>query len=121
MGFIVTSKHHGDKIYAGQIIRYIVTPVLGIPLKWCTEITHVVDKQYFVDEQRFGPYAFWHHQHRFRAVEGGVEMEDILNYKVPLGFIGDLVNALFVKNQVAQIFEYRTKVLTERFGIQKLY
>ena len=117
MGFIVTSKHHGDKIYAGQIIRYIVTPVLGIPLKWCTEITHVVDKQYFVDEQRFGPYAFWHHQHRFRAVEGGVEMEDILNYKVPLGFIGDLVNALFVKNQVAQIFEYRTKVLTERFGI----
>ena len=121
MGFIVTSKHHGDKIYAGQIIRYIVTPVLGIPLKWCTEITHVVDKQYFVDEQRFGPYAFWHHQHRFRSVEGGVEMEDILNYKVPLGFIGDLVNALFVKNQVAQIFEYRTKVLTERFGIQKLY
>lgn len=116
MGFVVTSAHHGEKMYAGQIIRYIVKPVLGIPLKWCTEITHVVDKQYFVDEQRFGPYAFWHHQHRFTEIPGGVMMEDILNYKVPFGFLGDLVNALFVRNEVNQIFEYRRKILTERFG-----
>ncbi|MCE7060409.1 SRPBCC family protein [Dyadobacter sp. CY343] len=116
MGFIVTSKHHGEQMYAGQIIRYIVKPVLGIPLKWCTEITHVVDKQYFVDEQRFGPYAFWHHQHRFTETADGVLMEDILNYKVPLGFIGDIVNALFVRNEVRKIFTYRNRILTERFG-----
>ena len=116
MGFVVTSRHHGEKMYPGQIIRYIVKPVLGIPLKWCTEITHVEDKKYFIDEQRFGPYAFWHHQHHFTVVEGGVLMEDILNYKVPLGFLGDIVDSLFVKNEVEGIFTYRKKVLTERFG-----
>ena len=116
MGFVVTSRHHGEKMYPGQIIRYIVKPVLGIPLKWCTEITHVEDKKYFIDEQRFEPYAFWHHQHHFTAVEGGVLMEDILNYKVPLGFLGDIVDSLFVKNEVEGIFTYRKKVLTERFG-----
>ena len=116
MGFVVTSKHSGETMYAGQIIRYIVKPVLGIPLKWCTEITHVEDKKYFIDEQRFGPYAFWHHQHHFTAIEGGVLMEDILNYKVPLGFLGDIVDAVFVHNEVKGIFEYRKKILTERFG-----
>jgi ligand-binding SRPBCC domain-containing protein len=115
MGFVVTSKHHGEEMYAGQIIRYIVKPVFGIPLKWCTEITHVVDKKYFIDEQRFGPYAFWHHQHHFTALDDGVLMEDILHYKVPFGFLGDWVSALFVKNEVNKIFEYRKKILTERF------
>jgi ligand-binding SRPBCC domain-containing protein len=115
MGFVVTSVHHGEQMYAGQIIRYIVRPMFGIPLKWCTEITHVADKQYFVDEQRFGPYAFWHHQHRFTAVEGGVLMEDILHYKVPFGFIGGWVDALFVNKEVNKIFSYRKKILTERF------
>ncbi|MCE6993160.1 SRPBCC family protein [Dyadobacter sp. CY323] len=116
MGFVVKSTTYRQKMYAGQIIRYIVRPILGIPLKWCTEITHVVDKQYFIDEQRFGPYAFWHHQHHFTAIEDGVLMEDILHYKVPFGFIGDWVNALFVKKEVSAIFAYRKKVLTERFG-----
>ena len=117
MGFVVTSRYHGEKMYTGQIIRYIVKPVLGLPLKWCTEITHVSDKQYFVDEQRFGPYSFWHHQHRFKEVDGGVLMEDILNYKLPFGFIGNIVDALFVQNEVMGIFEYRKKVLVERFGL----
>lgn len=116
MDFVVTSKHHGEKMYPGQIIRYIVKPVLGIPLNWCTEITHVVDRKYFIDEQRFGPYAFWHHQHHFAEVEGGVVMTDILNYKVPLGFLGDIADAVFINNEVKGIFEYRKKVLTERFG-----
>ncbi|WP_221392268.1 SRPBCC family protein [Dyadobacter sp. NIV53] len=116
MGFVVTSKHHGEKMYTGQIIRYVVRPVLGIPMKWCTEITHVEDKKYFIDEQRFGPYSFWHHQHHFTAVDGGVLMEDILNYKVPLGFLGNIVDALFVKNEVKGIFEYRKKILTSMFG-----
>ena len=116
MGFVVTSKHSGDIMYAGQIIRYIVKPVLGIPLKWCTEITQVSHEKYFIDEQRFGPYAFWHHQHHFTENESGVFMEDILNYKVPLGPIGDLVDALYIHNEVKSIFEYRKKILTSRFG-----
>ncbi|WP_138476225.1 SRPBCC family protein [Dyadobacter bucti] len=115
MGFVVTSSHHGEKMYAGQIIRYIVRPLFGIPLKWCTEITHVADRQYFVDEQRFGPYAFWHHQHRFTEVPGGVLMEDILHYKLPFGFIGNIVDTLLVRNEVLGIFAYRKKVLDERF------
>ncbi|ACT92332.1 SRPBCC family protein [Dyadobacter fermentans] len=116
MGFVVTSSAHGDRMYAGQIIRYIVKPLMGIPLKWCTEITHVVDKQYFVDEQRFGPYAFWHHQHRFTEQNGGVLMEDILHYKVPFGVLGNLVDRMIVNREVNAIFVYRKKVLSERFG-----
>jgi ligand-binding SRPBCC domain-containing protein len=116
MDFVVTSARQQEHMYAGQIITYTVRPVLGIPLNWCTEITHVVDKQYFVDEQRFGPYAFWHHQHRFTETGGGTLMEDILHYKVPLGFLGNWVNALFVRSKVESIFQYRRKVLTERFA-----
>ncbi|MDR6805790.1 ligand-binding SRPBCC domain-containing protein [Dyadobacter sp. BE34] len=116
MGFVVTSSHHSGEMYAGQIIRYIVRPLFGIPLKWCTEITHVVDKQYFVDEQRFGPYAFWHHQHRFTEQNGGVLMEDILHYKVPFGILGRLVDRMIVNREVNTIFAYRRKILSERFG-----
>ncbi|WP_342086325.1 SRPBCC family protein [Dyadobacter sp. OTU695] len=116
MGFVVTSSYHGDKMYPGQIIRYIVRPLFGIPLRWCTEITHVADRQYFVDEQRFGPYAFWHHQHRFTEQNGGVLMEDILHYKVPFGILGSLVDRLIVNREVNTIFAYRRKILAERFG-----
>ena len=115
MGFTVTSRYHGEKMYAGQIIRYIVKPILGIPLKWCTEITRVEPKKYFVDEQRFGPYAFWHHQHHFTEVNGGVLMEDILNYKVPLGILGNAVDALFIHREVDSIFKYRREILTRKF------
>lgn len=116
MGFVVTSSHHGNEMYAGQIIRYIIRPLWRLPLKWCTEITHVVDNKYFIDEQRFGPYAFWHHQHHFTAVDGGVLMEDILHYKVAFGFVGAIVDRLIVNREIAAIFAYRKKVLTERFA-----
>jgi ligand-binding SRPBCC domain-containing protein len=115
MGFVVTSQEQRD-MYTGQIIRYVVKPVLGIPLNWCTEITHVEEKKYFIDEQRFGPYAFWHHQHWFKEIEGGVLMEDILHYKVPLGPIGWVVDRMMVFKKVNQIFEYRRQALTHRFG-----
>jgi ligand-binding SRPBCC domain-containing protein len=115
MDFKVTSNHHGNSIYAGQIIRYIVKPVLGIPLKWCTEITHVEPLKYFIDEQRSGPYAFWHHQHHFKQTDQGVLMEDILTYKVPFGILGDVVNTLMVRKEVNQIFEYRKRILSEKF------
>ena len=103
-------------MYAGQIIQYIVTPVLGIKAKWVSEITQMVDKKYFIDEQRFGPYAFWHHKHFIKEIEGGVEMEDIIDYKVPLGILGQMVHPFLVKPKLDEIFEYRRKKLIELFG-----
>jgi ligand-binding SRPBCC domain-containing protein len=116
MGFTILSNSDSEKMYAGQIITYKVRPVLGIPLFWMTEITHVEDKKYFVDEQRFGPYALWHHAHFFKAIEGGVEMTDLVNYKLPLGFLGNIAHAVFAKKQLEGIFDYRVKVLDEKFG-----
>ena len=116
LGFNIISKYHGERMYPGQIIQYIVTPVLGIPTKWVTEITHVVEKQYFVDEQRFGPYALWHHKHFIKEIPGGVEMEDIVDYKVPMGILGQLVHPILVKPKLNEIFEYRRKKLIEMFG-----
>jgi len=103
-------------MFAGQIIQYIVTPVLGIKTNWVTEITHVVDKHYFVDEQRFGPYALWHHKHFIKEIESGVEMEDIIDYKAPFGFLGRLVHPILVKPKLTEIFNYRTQKLIELFG-----
>ena len=107
LGFKVISSHHGEKIYAGQIIEYKVSPVLGIPLYWMTEITYMEEGKYFVDEQRFGPYSLWHHQHHFKAIDGGVEMTDIVHYKVPFGILGDIAQRLFVKQQLKTIFDFR--------------
>ena len=106
-------------MFAGQIIQYIVTPVLGIKTNWVTEITHVVDKHYFVDEQRFGPYSLWHHKHFIKEIDGGVEMEDIIDYKVPFGFLGRLVHPFLVKPKLTEIFNHRTKKLIELFGEYK--
>ncbi len=116
LGFTIISKHHGDTMYAGQIIEYKVKPLLGVPVYWMTEITHVVDKKYFVDEQRFGPYSLWHHQHHFKTIDGGVEMTDIVHYKIPFWFLGDIAHALFVKKQLKGIFDYRFEKVESLFG-----
>ena len=116
MGFKTISGNHGGKMYAGQIIEYTVKPVLGITLYWMTEITHVKDHEYFIDEQRFGPYSLWHHQHHFRSLKAGVEMTDIVHYKIPWRILGDIANTLFVKKQLDGIFEYRFKKVEELFG-----
>ena len=79
----------------------------------------MVENEYFVDEQRFGPYALWHHKHFIKPIEGGVEMEDIIDYKVPFGFIGRMVHPILVKPKLTEIFEYRTQKLIERFGVLK--
>jgi ligand-binding SRPBCC domain-containing protein len=105
-----------EKMYAGQIIQYKVTPLLNIPMSWCTEITHVKEHEYFVDEQRQGPYQLWHHQHHIREVKGGVEMTDIVHYQVPLGFIGELFVPLIVTPKLKDIFQYRFGKMEQLFG-----
>ena len=116
MGFEILNKLHDDKMYSGQIIEYYVKPVLGIKLHWVTEITHVKENEFFIDEQRFGPYSFWHHQHFFKEVNGGVEMNDLVHYKLPFGFLGKIINKIFVKNQLKQVFDYRYKKVEEIFN-----
>lgn len=118
MGFDIVSVID-RKMYAGQIIQYIVTPIAGIKSKWVTEITHIKDKQYFVDEQRFGPYALWHHKHFIKEIPGGIEMEDVIDYKIPFGLFGQLIHPYIVKPKLKEIFEYRKKKLEELFGTFK--
>lgn len=115
LGFKITGRHHGDQIYAWQIIEYTVKPLFGISLYWMTEITHMQHKKYFIDEQRFGPYSLWHHQHHFKETENGVEMTDIVHYKIPFWFIGDIANSLLIKNELKKIFDYRFNMVEEKF------
>lgn len=115
MGFNIISGSD-RKMFAGQIIQYIVTPIAGIKTKWVTEITHVDEGKYFVDEQRFGPYKLWHHKHFINPIEGGTEMEDIVDYKVPMGVLGQAVHPFMVKPKLEEIFDYRRRKLIELFG-----
>src|SRR5690606_11340053 len=115
MGFVTLSGDDKD-MFAGQIIHYHVSPLLGLKMEWVTEITHVEDKHFFVDEQRFGPYKFWHHKHFLKEIPGGVEMEDIIHYKLPMGILGKMVQPFMVKPKLEEIFEYRKNKLIELFG-----
>ena len=114
--FKVISKYAGDAMYPGQIIEYRLKPLPGKTFYWMTEITHVDDKKYFVDEQRFGPYSLWHHQHHFKEITGGIEMIDIVHYKIPYWFAGDIANSLFVRKQLRSIFNYRFTAIENKFG-----
>lgn len=104
------------KAYPGQIIQYTVKPILGIKINWVTEITQVRDKEFFIDEQRFGPYTFWHHKHFIKEIEGGVIMEDVIHYKPPFGFVGVLLNFLFINSKLNSIFMHRELELIKTFG-----
>lgn len=115
MGFHILSG--GDRrMFPGQIIVYTVSPFRGFSTRWVTEITHVIEGEYFVDEQRFGPYALWHHKHFLKEVDEGVEMEDIIDYKLPLGRLGQAMHPFLVKRQLERIFDYREQKLGELFG-----
>lgn len=117
MAFTVTSELQPDeKMYPGMIITYKVSPVAGVKINWMTEITQVEDHQYFIDEQRFGPYKFWHHQHHFKEIQGGVEMNDILTYGLPMGILGNIANSVFVAGKLQQIFDFRYQKVIELFG-----
>ncbi|MDG0974284.1 MAG: SRPBCC family protein [Crocinitomicaceae bacterium] len=105
-----------EKMYEGLMIEYIVKPLLGIPMKWVTEIKYVHDKEFFVDEQRKGPYKIWHHEHHFKEVEGGVEMTDIVSYEIPFGVLGKIAHPILVKRKLEEIFDYRFRKVEEIFG-----
>lgn len=115
MGFDIRTSNLPNKIYEGMIISYTVRPLMRIPTNWVTEITHIRDKSYFVDEQRVGPYALWHHQHIIIPHKNGVLMKDIVSYQPPFGLLGRMANALVIKNKLNEIFDFRTKALEEIF------
>lgn len=116
MQFEILSNLGDGKMYQGQIIEYYVRPVLNIKLHWVTEITHVQNKEFFVDEQRFGPYAFWHHKHSFKETPNGIEMNDLIHYKLPLGILGKIGNEILVKKQLKEVFDHRFKVVEKLFN-----
>lgn len=116
MNFRITSESSKQGIYAGQVITYTISPMLGIPLYWMTEITHVEHHKRFVDEQRIGPYSLWHHQHYFEETPEGVLMTDLVHYRLPLYIIGNIAHSLFVKRQLADIFDYRYRKINELFN-----
>ncbi len=116
MNFRIISDLKDGKMFPGMFIVYKVSPVFGVPITWVTEITQISEKNYFIDEQRIGPYKLWHHEHHFKEIEGGIEMSDLLYYSLPFGFIGKIINFLFVKRQVTGIFNYRENILREIFG-----
>ncbi|MFL2643792.1 MAG: cell division inhibitor [Flavobacteriales bacterium] len=115
MGFHII-KNENTEMYSGQIIKYTVSPILGIKINWVTEITHVKNLEYFVDEQRFGPYSFWHHKHFIKEIKGGVEMVDILDYALPFGILGRIFHPVIVKPKLNEIFNYRREKLIKIFG-----
>ena len=118
MGFNIISTG-GGKMFPGQIISYKVSPLLGLKLNWVSEITYVEDKVYFVDEQRVGPYALWHHKHFVKEIDGGTEMIDIIHYQLPFPILANRFHGLLVKPKLKQIFEYRSNKLNELFGEYK--
>lgn len=115
LGFHITNDIP-DKMHPGMLITYKLSPIKGFPVTWVTEITQVSEPNYFIDNQRFGPYSMWHHQHFFKEIEGGVEMIDLIHYVVPFGILGQIANSLFVRRQLNGIFAHRKKVLKELFG-----
>ena len=120
MNFKIISSPE-KKIYPGMIIEYHVKPMFGINTTWVTEITHVEDRKFFVDEQRIGPYKMWHHQHILEPIEYGVMMKDIISYKPPFGILGNLANKLIIDSKLNQIFDYRRKAIENIFGHYYLY
>jgi len=105
-----------ERVHPGMMIEYRVRPLLGIPVRWLTEITHVEPGKFFVDEQRIGPYRIWHHEHHFAQLDGGqIGMTDRVTYVLPFGPLGDLVHPLLVKPQLAKIFAFREKAVSELF------
>lgn len=116
MGFEITSPNNIDQMYEGMLISYTVKPLLGIKMKWVSEITKIDEGKLFIDEQRVGPYKMWHHEHHFKETEQGVLMTDQIFYSLPLGILGQIGHTMFVKKQLEGIFNYREEMVKKMFG-----
>ncbi len=116
LNFMITSQHPDQTIYPGMMITYRVSPLKGIRVTWVTEITHIEDKEYFIDEQRKGPYRIWHHEHRLKPLDKGTLMEDLITYAPPLGPLGAVANRLVIRRKLDMIFCFRENKLEEMFG-----
>lgn len=118
MGFDITSDEP-EQIFAGQIITYKIKIFPFIKSNWVTEITQISNRSYFIDEQRFGPYKMWHHEHHFTETKnGGVKMTDRVTYKIPFGYLGKIAHSLFIRKKLKHIFKFRSKILSEKFSSQ---
>ena len=117
IGFEPKTKSQPKAMYPGFFITYRVAPLLGIKMTWATEITQVQHQQYFVDEQRLGPYKIWHHEHHFEAIyEHSTKVTDIIHYALPLGFLGKMAHPIVIKPKLTEIFDFRKKRIEEIFG-----
>jgi ligand-binding SRPBCC domain-containing protein len=115
LNLVVTNEVFGEEVYPGQIISHKGKPIAGIAVSWVTEITHLEKMKFFVDEQRKGPYKLWHHQHHFKAIEGGSEMTDLVHYAIPFGIASEAFHSI-VKKKLREIFDYRFNKINELFG-----
>jgi ligand-binding SRPBCC domain-containing protein len=113
---LVVPEDIPHQVYPGMIITYRIRAFSGIPASWVTEITHIIEEQLFVDEQRFGPYRFWHHQHHFRETDAGIEVRDLIHYSLPLGTLGRFAHAVLVRARLKEIFDYRVNAIRTAFG-----
>ena len=116
LNFKILSDLSQKEMYRGIIIQYKVSPFAGISFNWVTEITQIEKHKYFIDEQRFGPYRFWHHQHHFFTHPDGIRMYDLLHYSLPLGIMGQLIHGMLIDERIDNIFSYRQGVIEEKFG-----
>ena len=103
-------------MYQGQLIEYRIQFLPQLKSRWLTEITHIKEQTYFIDEQRMGPYQFWHHQHHFEQIKSGTRMTDLVTYKLPFGLIGDLVHKIWIGPRLKVIFDYRARQVDMIFG-----
>ncbi len=121
MGFDITGRSRDGKMYPGMIITYNVRPLFGFPTPWMTEITQVKELEYFVDEQRLGPYRLWHHEHHMEPQHGGVLMTDVVTYAPPLGFLGRLAHKFLIRKKLKAIFDHRLTAMERYFpGIREI-
>ncbi len=116
MGFDIKTPDLPEKMYQGMIIAYTVRPLFNVPMTWVTEITHIDEGKYFVDEQRYGPYRMWHHEHFIETHPGGTLMRDLVSYIPPFAFLGQWVNPSLIRSKIEEIFNFRQKALEEIFG-----
>ncbi|MGZ5134526.1 MAG: SRPBCC family protein [Flavitalea sp.] len=114
--FKILTKLEDKPIYTGQVIDYTVRPIFNIRMRWTTLITHVEEEVLFIDEQTRGPFNYWQHRHYFKPLKGGTEMTDMLHYRIPGWFAGDILNAVLIKNDIRKLFDYRYSKIAERFG-----